>query len=49
MGEFFIDIYGEQVKSTLSENGGTVSLVYSLNMNATPIGRNRIEITVKEV
>ena len=49
MGEFFMDIYGEQVKSTLNENGGTVSLIYSLNMNATPVGRNRIEITVKEV
>lgn len=49
MGEFFMDIYGEQVKSTLTENGGTISLIYSLNMNTTPIGRNRIEITVKEV
>ncbi len=49
IGEFFMDIYGEQVKSTLNENGGTVSLIYSLNMNATPVGRNRIEITVKEV
>ncbi len=49
MGEFYMDIYGEQVKSTLNEKGGTISLIYSLNMNATPIGRNRIEITVKEV
>lgn len=49
VGEFFMDIYGEEVKSNLNENGGTVSLIYSLNMNATPVGRNRIEITVKEV
>ncbi len=49
MGEFIMDIYGEEVKSTLNDNGGTVSLIYSLNMNSTPIGKNRIEITVKEV
>ncbi len=49
MGEFIMDIYGEEVKSTLNDNGGTVSLIYSLNMNSTPVGRNRIEITVKEV
>lgn len=49
MGEFIMDIYGEEVKSTLNDNGGIVSLIYSLNMNSTPVGRNRIEITVKEV
>lgn len=49
MGEFIMDIYGEEVKSTLTDNGGIVSLIYSLNMNSTPVGRNRIEITVKEV
>lgn len=49
MGSFFIDVYGESIKSTLSESGGTLSLIYSLNMNTSPVGKNRIEITVKEV
>lgn len=48
-GSIVIDIYGESIKSTLSESGGTLSLIYALNMNASPVGKNRIEITVKEV
>ncbi len=48
-GSLVLDIYGESIKSTLTENGGTLSLIYSLNMNASPVGKNRIEITVKEV
>lgn len=48
-GSFVLDVYGESVKSTLGPSGGTLSLIYTLNMNATPVGKNRIEITVKEV
>ena len=49
LGSFVLDIYGESVKSTLNESGGTLSLIYTLNMNTSPVGKNRIEITVKEV
>lgn len=48
-GSFVLDVYGESIKSTLGDSGGTLSLIYSLNMNASPVGKNRIEITVKEV
>ena len=48
-GNFVLDIYGESIKSTLNDSGGTLSLIYALNMNTSPVGKNRIEITVKEV
>lgn len=49
VGSLVLDIYGESVKSSLNDNGGTLELIYTLNMNSSPIGKNRIEITVKEV
>lgn len=49
VGEMVLDIYGEQVKNNLRENGGTISLIYTLNINSATVGKNRIEITVKEV
>ena len=44
-----LDIYGLLVESNLNNSGGSLSLEYELNMNFTPISKNRIEITVKEV
>ncbi len=49
MGEMVLDIYGEQVNSQLNEQGGKLSLIYTLNINSATVGKNRIEITVKEV
>jgi uncharacterized beta-barrel protein YwiB (DUF1934 family) len=48
-GNFVLDVYGECIENSLCEAGGTLTLVYTLNMNNTPVGKNRIEITVKEV
>lgn len=48
-GNFVLDVYGESIENSLGEAGGKLTLVYTLNMNNTPVGKNRIEITVKEV
>ena len=48
-GNLVLEIYGERVSNQLTENGGTLVLEYTLNLNSTPVGRNKIEITVKEV
>ncbi len=47
-GSLTLGIYGKNVTSTLTENGGTVRMVYNIDANLTPISENIVEITVEE-
>ncbi|MBR3144631.1 MAG: DUF1934 domain-containing protein [Clostridia bacterium] len=44
-----LGIYGKTIRNELGENGGRINLSYLVDSNLTPIGENKIEITVKEV
>lgn len=48
-GEMQIGVFGESVSNTIGENGGVLSLAYTLDQNLRPLSRNIVEITVKEV
>lgn len=48
-GSLFLEVYGEKVDNRLDEKGGKLTLQYNMSLNSTPVGRNKIEITVKEV
>ena len=47
-GSMTLGIYGKQVKSNMTANGGTVKMVYSIDMNLQPLSDNEVEIFVEE-
>ena len=47
-GSLTLGIYGKQVKSNLTECGGTVKMVYGIDINLEPLSENTVEITVEE-
>lgn len=47
-GSMTLGIYGKQVKSNLTASGGTVKMVYSIDMNLQPLSDNEVEILVEE-
>lgn len=47
-GSMTLGIYGKKVKSNMTDNGGTVKMVYSIDMNLTPLSDNEVEIFVEE-
>ena len=47
-GSMTLGIYGKQVKSNLTANGGTIKMVYSIDMNLQPLSDNEVEIFVEE-
>ncbi len=47
-GSLTLGIYGKDVTSTLTENGGTLRMAYNIDANLTPISENIVEITVEE-
>ncbi len=47
-GSLTLGIYGKQVKSNMTERGGTVKMVYSIDMNLAPLSENEVEIFVEE-
>ena len=47
-GSMTLGIYGKEVKSDLTESGGTVKMVYSIDMNLQPLSENVVEILVEE-
>lgn len=49
MGELTLGIFGEKVQSRLSENGGSVSMNYTIDTNLQLISRNKVNISIKEV
>lgn len=49
MGQLSLGIFGEKVKSNLSENGGNLVMNYTIDTDLKLFSRNRVNITVKEV
>lgn len=47
-GTLSLGIYGKEVKSNLTESGGTVKMVYAIDANLEPISENTVEIFVEE-
>ena len=47
-GSMTLGIYGKEVKSNMTDHGGTVKMVYSIDMNLTPLSENKVEIFVEE-
>ncbi len=47
-GSLSLGIYGKEVKSNLTECGGTVKMVYAIDINLEPLSENTVEITVEE-
>ncbi|MBE6809454.1 MAG: DUF1934 domain-containing protein [Ruminococcaceae bacterium] len=47
-GSMTLGIYGKQVKSNMSSCGGSLKMVYSIDMNLTPLSDNKVEIFVEE-
>ena len=46
-GELMIGIFGESIKNRLTENGGELSMSYTLDQNLHPLSRNTVDISVK--
>lgn len=47
-GSMTLGIYGKQVISNMTDSGGTVKMVYSIDMNLSPLSDNEVEIFVEE-
>lgn len=48
-GELLIDIIGEEIESSLNENGGSFYMSYSIDAGNRLLSKNRIKITIREV
>lgn len=47
-GDILIGIFGESIKNNLTEQGGSLSLQYSIDVNAGLLSKNKVEISVRE-
>lgn len=47
-GSLSLGIYGKEVKSNLTKCGGTVKMVYAIDVNLEPLSENTVEITLEE-
>ena len=47
-GSLTLGIYGKEVKSDMTEHGGILKMVYSIDMNLQPLSDNEVEIFVEE-
>ncbi len=41
-------IFGENVRSSLDENGGSLFMSYTIDVNYGMLSRNKVEISVRE-
>ncbi len=48
-GELSLGIFGEKVKSNLSDNGGKISMNYTIDTNLQLLSRNAVNISIREV
>ncbi len=47
-GNVVIGIYGNKVENNLNSSGGSISLVYSIDVNSGLLSRNKVEIKIRE-
>lgn len=48
-GELVLGIFGEEIINTLNENGGFLSMTYTIDVENSLLSRNKVEIKVREV
>lgn len=48
-GEMMVGVFGENIKNSLTENGGEVALSYTIDINMGLLSRNQVEISVEVV
>lgn len=49
IGNFSVGIFGEMLENDLTEDGGKLSMSYTIDINSELMSRNQVEITIKEV
>lgn len=48
-GQIMLGIFGESIVNNLTDNGGSLSMCYTIDANNGLISRNKVEINVREV
>jgi len=48
-GTMTMGFYGEKIENKLNENGGELSLLYTVDINGAELNRNQMTISIKEV
>ena len=48
-GELVLGVFGESITNNLNENGGELSMSYTIDIDNGFISRNTVEISIKEV
>ena len=48
-GELVLGVFGEDIKNNLSENGGTLFISYTIDIENTLLSKNTVEISVRKV
>lgn len=49
MGELSLGIFGEKIKTSLTEDGGSICMNYTIDTNLQLLSRNSVKISIKEV
>ncbi|MBE6798100.1 MAG: DUF1934 domain-containing protein [Ruminococcaceae bacterium] len=48
-GQLVLGIFGESIVNTLKDDGGTLSMAYTIDVDNSLLSRNTVEIKVREV
>ena len=48
-GEFSLGIFGEKVLANLSDDGGNITMNYTIDSGLQLLSRNRVNISIREV
>ena len=48
-GELVLGIFGEEITNTLNDNGGFLSMTYTIDVENSLLSKNKVEIQVREV
>ncbi len=48
-GQLVLGIFGEDITNTLGDNGGVLSMTYTIDVENSLLSRNKVEIKVREV
>lgn len=48
-GDLVLGIFGEEITNTLNDNGGFLSMTYTIDVENSLLSKNKVEIQVREV
>lgn len=48
-GQLMLGIFGEEITNTLTEDGGRISMTYTIDVENNLLSRNKVEICVRKV